>query len=293
MLSGITLEPKGRPVGRFDRSVQLAKASWNVLRGDKQLIWLPVLSGLTTLIVMVTFLLPAAIVAHDADTGGYSAKPIDWVLGAIGYLVLAYVVVFFNAALVWAADRRLRGESVTVGEAIHFSASRTHVLLPWAIVSATVSIAIRLIEERAGIVGRIVGLIAGVAWALVTFLVLPVLVVEGLGPIAAVKRSGSLFKRTWGEQVISNAGIGLISLVAILIGAVPAALLFLIGGPIAIAGIVAFVAWVIAVTLVSSALTGILQTALYRFATDGEVPGFDTDGLRGAFQPRNKRGWLN
>ena len=89
---------------RFERSVQLAKASWDVLRGDKQLIWLPVLSGLTTLIVMVTFLVPAAIVAHDAGTGGFSAKPVAWVLGAIGYLVLTYVVVFFNAALVWAAD---------------------------------------------------------------------------------------------------------------------------------------------------------------------------------------------
>src|SRR4029077_16698349 len=108
------------------------------------------------------------------------------------------------------------GEPVRIGEAIHFSATRTHVLLPWAIVSATVSIILRQIEERAGIVGAIVGSIAGLAWSLVTFLVLPVLVVEGLGPIAAVKRSGSLFKKTWGEQVIANFGISLFAMFALL-----------------------------------------------------------------------------
>jgi hypothetical protein len=283
-------------MGRFERSIELAKSSFRVLRGDKQLVWLPVLSALTTLLVMLTFLIPAALVAHDGTTGRYTAKPVDWILGALAYFVMSYVVIFFNAALVWAADRRLRNEPVTIGEAIQFSASRTHVLLPWAIVSATVSVVLRAIEQRAGIVGRIVGAIVGVAWSLVTFLVLPVLVVEGLGPIAAVKRSGSLFKKAWGEQVISNAGIGLLGLLAILVGLIPAGLLFAVGGPVAVLGIVAFAAWAITVTMVVSALTGILQMALYRYATDGQVAGFDTATLQGAFQPRNnqnRNGWLN
>ena len=145
--------------------------------------------------------------------------------------MLAFVVIFFNAALVFAADRRLEGQAVTIGEAMHESAARAHVLLPWAIVSATVSIVLRAIEQRGGILGRIVGTIAGVAWAVVTFLVLPVLVFEGVGPIAAVKRSGSLFKKTWGENLVANAGIGLIALLAIIVGAVPCILLVMVGGP--------------------------------------------------------------
>jgi hypothetical protein len=276
-------------VGRFDRSIALAKASWNVLREDKQLVWLPVLSALTTLVVIATFALPVWALAHSASSGGYQATPVTWILVGLGYLVAAYVVIFFNAALVWAADKRLRNEPVTLGEAIHFSASRTHVLLPWAVVSATVSVALRALE-RQGAIGRIVGALAGLAWSLVTFLVLPVLVVESLGPIAAVKRSASLFKKAWGEQVIANFGIGLVGLAAILVGLIPAAILFAIGGPIAVAGIVLFAAWAIAVTMVVSALTGILQMALYRFATDGEVAGFDTETLRGAFRPRGQRG---
>jgi hypothetical protein len=273
--------------GRFQNSIALAKASWNVLRSDRKLVLLPVISGLVTLLVAVSFLVPTAIVANNQGGAG----PVSVIIGAIGYFIAAYVVVFFNAALVYAADAHMHGAEVTIGQALKFASSRSHVLLPWALVSASVSIVLRALE-RQGIVGRIVGAIAGVAWSLVTFLVLPVLVVEDLGPIQAVKRSGSLFKRVWGEQVISNGGIGLIALFAILIGLLPAALLLAVGGPVAVVGIVAFVLWVITVSLVASTLTGILSMALYRYATDGQVPGFDTQQLQGAFRPSNRRGFL-
>jgi hypothetical protein len=146
----------------------------------------------------------------------------------------------------------------------------------------------RGIEQRGGVLGRLIGSIAGLAWSVVTFLVLPVLVFEGLGPIAAVKRSSQLFKKTWGENLMTNAGIGIVGMFAMLAGAVPLALFVLIGGPIAIVGIVAFVTWCIAVMLVVTALTGIFQTALYRFATGDPVPGFDDAQLRNSFGPRRR-----
>jgi hypothetical protein len=271
---------------RFGNSMALAKASWGVLRDDKKLTLLPLFSGLATLLVVASFLVPAAALAHNSAGGGYQFGPVTWILGAIGYVLAAYVVIFFNAALMYAADAKLHGVTVSLGDAVRFAASRSHVLLPWAVVSATVSIVLRGVEQRGGIIGRIVGMIAGVAWSLVTFLVMPVLVVEGMGPIAAVKRSGELFKRTWGEQVMSNFGIGLVALGAILVGAIPAMLLVAIGGPVAVLGIVAFVVWVVIVSLVSSALTGILCMALYRYATEGTVPGWDNTQLHGAFRPR-------
>jgi hypothetical protein len=274
--------------GRLQNSIDLAKASWGVLRDDRKLTVLPLLSGLAMLVVALVFFGPVALIARNGS--GDSSKPAVWILGAVGYLVITYVVVFFNAALVYAADKRLRGEPVTIGEAIHEAGSRAHVLLPWAVLSATVSVALRALEERAGIVGRIVGSLIGLAWSLVTFLVLPVLVIEQLGPIEAVKRSTELFKRTWGENMIASAGIGIVALVATLVGAIPCVLLIAIGGPIAVLGIIALVTWVIGVQIVAAALTGILQMALYRFAVDGTVPGFDLDQLRGAFRPRRSSG---
>ena len=109
--------------------------------------------------------------------------------------------------------------------------------------------------------------------------------------INAVKRSGSLFKQAWGEQVVANFGIGLIALLAIVAGAIPTGLMMLAGGPLLVLGIALLVTWIISVMLVSQTLTGILSMALYRYATDGQVPGFDTTQLQSAFRPR-RRGWL-
>ncbi len=279
-------------MGRFENSLALAKASWRVLRDDRQLAVLPLCSMVASLLVALTFLAPIALVAHDGSTGGWTVKPVDWVLAVAGYLVLTYVVVFFNAALVFAADRRLAGEQITLGEALRAASQRSHVLVPWVVLSATVSLVLRAVEQRGGL-GRLVGSLAGVAWSVVTFLVLPILVLEGTGPIDAVKRSGELFKRTWGENLMTNAGISLVMMLVAVGGAIPLLVLLAIGGAVAVLGVVLLVAWIVVVSLVGATLTGILQVALYRFATGGVVPGFETDDLRGMFRNREQRGWLS
>ena len=126
----------------------------------------------------------------------------------------------------------------------------------------------------------------GLAWAVVTFLVLPVLVFEGLGPIAAVKRSGAMFKDTWGENLIANAGIGLVTSLVALVGLVPVIALVALGGPALVLGVAVGAIWLLAVIVVSTTLTGIFQTALYRFANGKPVPGFEPAELTGAFRTR-------
>jgi hypothetical protein len=271
---------------RFHNSLELAKSSWRVLADDKKLIVLPLLSGIASLFTLALFAAPVwALNANRTSNSGFN--PISFVVLFLMYLALACVTIFFNAALVFAAERRLKGQSITLGEALAESAKRIPVLFPWAIVSATVSIIIRAIEERAGILGRIIGAFAGAAWAVVTFLVLPILVFEGIGPIAAVKRSGSLFKKTWGENIIANAAIGLLGFLAILAVGIPLALLALAGGaPGIIVALAVGAIWLLAVVLITSTLTGILQTALYRYATGGETLGFAPEMLRSAYRPR-------
>lgn len=281
-------------MGRWSNSVALFKSSWAVLRGDHKLTLLPVASGIACGIVGLTFALPIVALLGDggtADPQASSGGPAVWVLLGVGYLALAFVSIFFNAALVYAADRRLHGQEVTLGEALRKAGSKVHLLLPWAIVSATVSLILRAIEERAGVLGSIAAAIAGVAWSVATFLVMPILVFEGLGPIAAAKRSGQICRKTWGENIIANGGIGLVGFVAMLVGIVPLGLLASVGGggPVTIAAIVVMVAWITAVVVVCNTLTGILQAALYRFATAGEVIGFDGDQMTAVFAERKRR----
>lgn len=279
-------------MGRINRTLELAGSSWRVLKADKELVLLPVLSLVATIAVAFSFLWP--IVRTCTDTlGGDAACELggtDYVVLAIAYVALAFVTIFFNAALVHAANERMGGGDPTVGSAIRGALARVHRILPWALVSATVSFVLRSLEERAGMLGRIVLGIVGIAWSLVTFLVIPVLVIEDVGVTDAVKRSGALFKRTWGENVAAQVGFGLLGFLLALPAIAVLWLGFTAGGAAAVAAIVAGVGWIILSALVVTALSGIFQTALYRYATGASTGAFDGD-LTNAFVPKRGRGF--
>jgi hypothetical protein len=230
-----------------------------------------------------------AVSGTDALDGGRIQPTIGgYLLLFVLYLVLAVITIFFNAALVSAAHERLSGGDPSVETALAGATSRIGLLLPWALVSATVSTILKSIQERAGILGRIVVGVVGIAWALVTFLVLPVIVVEGLSVGAAIKRSKDLFVRTWGEQVVGNAAIGIVSFLGILAYGVVAVPLMLTGvTALLIAAIATWVIWAAIVSTVGAAMSGIFQTALYLYASTGSVPsGFSPVAIEAAFRPK-------
>lgn len=275
-------------MGRISRTIELAKASWRVLNADKELLLLPVLSFIATLAVAASFLAP--ILLAGEGTTVEDPGTIGYVLLFVAYVVLAYITIFFNAALVHAANERLEGGDPTLGSALRGAALRAGRILPWAIVSATVSIILRAIEERGGTFGRIASGIAGIAWALVTFLVIPVLVIENIGVMDAIKRSGSLFKRTWGENVAAQVGFGLLGFLAVLPAALVAGAGISAGGAIAFVAITVAVVWALLVAMVLSALNGIFQTALYRYAAGLDGGGaFSRQELQAAFAPKAGR----
>ena len=208
------------------------------------------------------------------------------------YVVLAYVTIFFNAALVSAAHERLGGGDPTLGSALAGAASRAGKILPWAIVSATVSTILRAIEERAGFIGQLVAGLARVAWAVVTFLVLPIIVIEGIGVGDAIKKSSQLFKQTWGENLAAQVGFGLLGFLAVLPGiAIVALAAFSGSGAVLGAGIAVGVVWIVLVAVVIAALGVVFQTALYHFAIDGSLPAgsFSQTTMVAAFAPKKGR----
>jgi len=287
-------------MGRISRTIELAKASWSVLAKDRELAALPVLSFAANLVVLGVFIALVFLIGGDDlfstttdSTGqtGFNASPFVYLMGIFAYLAATFVTVFFQTALVSGANESLEGGDPTLASALHGATSRLHRIAPWALLTGSVGLVLQAIEERAGFIGRIVTNLIGAAWRIVTFLVIPVLVVEDVGPIDATKRSAQLFKATWGENLAAQMGFGLLGFLAV----IPA---FLIGGlaaasgvtAVAIAGIAAAVIWVAVVITIVSALSGIFQMALYRYATTGETPtGFPSDALSQAFGPRKDR----
>jgi hypothetical protein len=278
---------------RFQTSWEIAKRSWAVLKSDKTLAWFPVLSFLASIAVFAVFAGLVAAIGLDSGATKDSLQPVGWVLIALGYVGLAFVQTYFLAGLVAGADVRLHGGNSTVKGALQVANSRLHRLLPWALVSATVTVIINQLE-RQGIIGQIIGSLVGLAWSLVTFLTIPILVIEDIGVGSALKRSKDLFKKTWGENVVGQAGLGIVGFVAMIPGFLVIALGVATGSVVVAVVIGAIgVAWILVASTVVAALSGIYRTALYRFASTGEVPeDFTGVDFQGAFRPRriNPRG---
>lgn len=273
-------------MSRFQTSWEIAKRSWAVLKSDKSLAWFPVLSALVSIAVMAVVVALIAVAGIDDSAGGSGLQAIGWVFVVIGYLALAFVQTYFLAGLVAGADMRLHGQDSTVRSALEIANSRLHRLLPWAVVSATVSFVISQIE-RQGVIGQIIGNLIGLAWNLITFMTVPILVIEDLGVGAALKRSKDLFKKTWGENVIAYGGLGLVGFLLV----IPGVALIALGAAAGTAGLVVLGTigglWIVVSSVVMSALSGIYRTALYRYASTGEVPGeFAGIDFQAQFRPR-------
>jgi hypothetical protein len=278
---------------RFSYTLSLMSSSWQVLKKDKELLVFPLLSGICCALVTASFVLPMlGTGAWEPPAEG--AATVEYV-AYYGVLFLFYfcnyfVITFFNSAIIACAVARLHGMNPNVGTGLRAAFSRIHLIVGWALFSATVGLVLRIIEDRSKAVGRIVAGLLGAAWSIVTFLAVPVLVVENAGPIEAFKRSARMLKDTWGEQLIGNFGFGLVFFVL----AIPA---FIIGGVgVAMgtsaslaAGIALAVVYLIILGLVQAALQAIFQAALYLYARgDGEPEGFQGGVLAAAARQRSE-----
>jgi hypothetical protein len=248
----------------------ILRASLELFRQDQQMIWLPVMAAVTALLAFALITGPLVLVfGHN----GFAVM----VAFACGSVVATAATVIFNVALCFAATDRIEGRT------------RKGVIFQWAILSAVVGTAIRALEQRLGLIGRLIGFAGGLAWAVATFMVIPVLAFENVGPIEAVKRSSAILKARFGTVARGGLRFGLLfvglsiaTLVVMAIGvAACAAHLWVVGVPVAVLGFAAL----LGVGMYASAAGMYMRTILYRFATDQPIPDLGVD-VSGAFRTR-------
>jgi hypothetical protein len=280
---------------RLSRSWELVKASYAVLRADKELLLFPLASFAATVAVMIVFAVPMAM-AGILDRVASHGNPgvAGYVVAFLFYVVMYTVVIFANSALVGAAMIRLRGGDPTLRDGITIALEHIGQILGYAVIAATVGVLLRALRERGGLGGLIVSWLGEMAWNLATYLVVPVLVVENVGPVEAIQRSASLLKRTWGEQIVGGFSIGLIfgllTLVAVFAIGVPVLMLAAATGSVIVValGVAVIVLVVAGLSLVGTTLNGIYVAALYRYAVEGQVGTsyFPADLIEGAFRQK-------
>jgi len=284
--------------GRLENGWQMIRQSWEVLKLDKELLVFPLVSGLACLVVMISFAVPLwasglvdSVMEQQAAAGGgvdQTTQILGYVILFAFYFVNYFVIVFFNTALIACAIIRFKGGNPNLADGFSAAFSRLPQIAGWALVAATVGLILRLIESSSERFGQFIASLLGMAWSAMTYFVVPVIVVERTGPLQAGKRSLQILKRTWGEALIANFGIGLIIFLVSLVGLIP-----VIAGMAAIAsghtvlGIIALaigICLVLIISLVSSALNSIIVGALYLYAAEGSVPQQFNDRLfRDAF----------
>ncbi|TAK12410.1 MAG: hypothetical protein EPO32_08955 [Anaerolineae bacterium] len=274
-------------------SWELVKASARVLWADKELLIFPILSSIALFFVSAVFIVPMAfgglfdaLFSQNMQIGGL-------IVGFLFYTVQYTVIFFANTALVGAAMIRLDGGDPTVADGVRVAAKNFVNILGYALIAATVGILMQRLNERSKGFGQMAVRMVGMAWNLATFLVVPVLAVEGVGPIEAVKRSVALLKKTWGEQIAGNLGLGAVTGLAFFLVMMGGIALLVVGGILGlplwalIAGGVALVVVLMLLGLVSSTLSGIYTAAVYKYATKGEAgEWFDPEMIKHTFKAK-------
>jgi hypothetical protein len=276
---------------RISNSWQLVKESFRVLQADKELMVFPFISTIGVIIVTLTFFFPMLLTGfiESVSKGG---GEVAGFLVMFAFYIVQYTVIFFaNTALVGAAMIRLRGGDPTVSDGLRIASSRFGAILGYALIAATVGMILRAISQR-GWIGRLISGLFGLVWNVATFLVVPILAVEKVGPIDAVKRSIALLKQTWGEQIAGNLGLGTffgLIFFGLIIIAFPFfyVIVSLQSTALLVIGIIFYVLLLVLLALVHSTLSGIYTAAVYQFATDGKVSGFfDQSLVQNAFKQK-------
>jgi len=272
----------------FNRSYLLVKESFSVLRKDKEIMLFPIISGAVGLVLFMFIAISAFSLGFLGNAGNTLFLPLLFLY----YLASYFVIIFFNTGLVTCANIRMNGGDPKFSDGINNALKHLGKIFIWALISATVGIILRRLSERSGLVGRIVLGLIGMAWSLLTFFVIPVMIFENTSVTASIRRSGALFKKTWGENVVGQFSMGLfffllgipgiiaivLAFFSLLAGSILLAALFLGGG----------ILYLMMLGITSSSLNGIFTTALYNYASKGVVPqGFSEQTVKGAWKVKS------
>ena len=287
---------------RIGRGWGIAKASWAVVKLHPKLLLLPVFSGLAFIALMAVIGMSVFAGAKSDSIRHFVEEvqpngPLAWVGLFAFYFACTFIIIFFNAALVFCALQGFAGKEPSLRAGIATAAGRWPQILAWAFVAATVGLILNALQsflkDKLGFIGALLGGIAETGWAVITFFVVPVIVVDGVGPAEAMRRSSAILKRTWGEAIGGEGGLGFISVLFFL----PVVLLFGLLGtsgiavwaspPMAVALIVLVAVYLVALVVVFTALGTIFRAGTYVYATTGKAPShMDPALLQASFRKK-------
>jgi len=265
-------------MGALERTWQLYKESFAVMTEDGEILLFPILSGISATLLFAGFFYALYTDGSLAAIGHRTATWDVWATLFLWYYLNHFLIIFFNSALIGCAGIRLSGGKPTVGDGFRAALDHTVHIALWALVASTVGLALSTLNNRRnGLLQRIIGTGLSVGWTMITYLIVPVLVMENRGVFDSIYRSAELFRKQWGEELLGSFGFGLLNVLLFLPGVGLGMLVFRYDR---VGALIVVVIYALFLATISSAVGGVFRAALYRFATSGDAPpGFTADAL--------------
>ncbi len=285
----------------FSRSWMITKLSFGVINKDRELLWFAFLSFIFSTIFSIAMIFPSIIpTLMEQGISENTLELYQYIIIFVTYFGLAFIATFFNVCVVYTTKVRFEGGNATFGESLRFAFSRLGLIFQWSLLSATVGLLLRVLQNLASRLGKAGELVAnilisllGMAWSIVSIFVVPVLVYEGLGPIDAIKKSVQVIKKTWGESLIRVIGLGLVQFVVSIIVVIAAiGITYVLSSAFdtygLLIGITIGALMLLLSGLIFTVANTVFNTALYVYANKNIVAsGFDEGIMRGAFERKS------
>ncbi len=252
---------------RLKTGLVLTKDSILVIRNHPKLLLFPAISGVTGVAFLVLFLGITFGLLQVTPEGGVLIGLL------VAYFVLTFVSTFFTAALVHQTRAVFDGKPVSIRDGVAGAWEVKGPIAVWSLIAATVGVLINMLENSDSSAARLLGTLFGLAWTILTFFVVPVIVFERPTVSDMFTRSGSLFKDTWGETPISLIAINIIGFIVMVpFALIGGALLFSAATAVIVLGIAIILTGALVSFLISQTLQGVVKTSLYVYAVEGKTP---------------------
>ncbi|MDP2677012.1 MAG: DUF6159 family protein [bacterium] len=280
-------------IGKLKASRMIVKESWNILKQDKELVWFPVLSMISSLVALILMGILFFFIVMDGDIHALDnlkesgMNVLGYVILFVYYLVMFFITNYFLAGVYIIVQGRFGGQNLSLTDGINGASRNLGKIFLWSLISATVGVILRIISDKFKVIGRIVASLLGAAWGILTYFSLPSLIIGQKSVKESFRESATLIRKTWGETIIVNFGVALFFGILMFFGlalCIGIAVLMPVKGVLILVSVL-FVIFMIAITIISSVLGAIFKLALYEFALTGNVPkGFTSDLIIGAIR---------
>ncbi|MHB0865291.1 MAG: DUF6159 family protein [Minisyncoccota bacterium] len=282
-------------VGKFKASWMIVTQSWNILKKDEEILWFPVLSGITSIVALVIFgavlffVTLGGTLSNIDSLGSTGVSAFSYVVLFFYYLVMFFIANFFTAGIYTIVNGRFNGQDLTFSDGMNGAKENIGKIFWWSAISATVGIILKIIEDQSRLIGKIVAALLGAAWGILTYFSLPALIIGKTSVKDSFKQSAAVIRKTWGETIIINLGVALAAMSLVFLGAaITLGVIMLAPTSMVMLGMgILFFIFMIALAIMAAAFDAIFKLAIYEYAMTGRVPeGFSPELIQNAVRAK-------